>query len=168
MNTVTLAQSSRDPFAPRQEQVPALQVIMGDPVVPPTQPSSSLAWMPWAAGAMCVIGLALLLAAARRSGFWRVRREKSAPASALAPVGVVSIASRVRSMFTRHAEPRSGPALFAAAAEALDVPRPRAKMMLELAEATGTEPLGLLLSDHAVSRGMVASAIAQRERRLYA
>lgn len=126
-------------LAQSRELVEPLQVVTGQPQ--PVQPPD-LTWMLFAAAAMCVVGAVLLAMAITRSTWWQSRRK---------PV-----------------EPREGPALFAAAADALGVPKARAKVLLELAESQKMDPLGLLLSDHAISRNMVANAIAQREKRLYA
>lgn len=127
-------------LAQSREVIEPLRVATGDPIQ--TAPAANHTWMLFVAAGMCVVGAVLIAMAITRSTWWHSRR---APA-----------------------EPRQGPALFAAAAEALDIPKPRAKVLLELAESTQMDPVGLLLSDHAVSRSMVASAIAQREKRLYA
>ncbi len=126
-------------LAQSREFVEPLHVVTGEPQ--PVQPPD-FTWMLFAAAAMCVVGAVLLAMAITRSVWWQSRRK---------PV-----------------QPREGPELFAAAAESLGVPKTRAKVLLELAESQKINPLGLLLSDHAISRNMVANAIAQREKRLYA
>ena len=128
-----LAQSVREVIEP-------VRVMTGQPEV--VAQADNAGWMFVVAGAMCVVGLVLLVIAVLRSGWWRQRR---------APKQL-----------------REGDALFAAAADALGVPKARAKVMLELAETGKMSPVGMLLSDHAVSRAMVASAIAEREKRLFA
>jgi hypothetical protein len=134
-----LAQSVREVIEP-------VRVMTGQPEV--VAQADNAGWMFVVAGAMCVVGLVLLVIAVLRSGWWRQRR---APKRLSAPKQL-----------------REGDALFAAAADALGVPKARAKVMLELAETGKMSPVGMLLSDHAVSRAMVASAIAEREKRLFA
>lgn len=127
-------------LAQSRELIEPLNVVTGQPIQPPAPADHT--WMLFAAAAMCVAGAIFIAMAVTRSAWWRLRRTPTVP--------------------------RQGHALFAAAAEALDVPKPRAKVLLELAESQRQDPVGLLLSDHAVSRAMVANAIAHREKRLYA
>jgi hypothetical protein len=120
---------------------------------PPPVPASNDTWMLLLAATMCLAGLVLLTLALTRI-----------PA---VTTTLTTTLNNLRGPTTKHA-PREGPALFAAAAHALDIPKPRAKLLLELAESQNTNPLGLLLSDHAVNKAMVAQALTTREKRLYA